>query len=223
MSAREIQQLGFVDEVKAVLGESGLDPTRLILEITETALLKATPTTVATLHAVRALGVRTVIDDFGTGYFSLSHLRQFPVDALKIATEFVQDTDAVVEVVGAGRGDRGDGPLARHRDGRRGDRDRRAGRPDARPRLPLRPGLRLRRADARGRAAGALPRRGGQFIAGYGVGQGAGSSLSLVPAPGRSAAGGQPGRVAPDDGAPAGGPPVGLPGQAGTATVRREP
>ena len=94
VSAREIQSLGFVDGVKAVLAESGLDPTRLVLEITETALLKANPTTVATLEAVRALGVRTVIDDFGTGYFSLSHLRQFPVDALKIAKEFVQETDA---------------------------------------------------------------------------------------------------------------------------------
>ncbi len=93
VSAREIQQLGFVDGVKAVLAESGLDPTRLVLEITETALLRATPTTVATLEAVRAMGVRTVIDDFGTGYFSLSHLRQFPVDALKIAKEFVQDID----------------------------------------------------------------------------------------------------------------------------------
>jgi EAL domain-containing protein (putative c-di-GMP-specific phosphodiesterase class I) len=93
VSAREIQQLGFVDGVKAVLGESGLDPTRLTLEITETALLKATPATVSTLHDVRALGVRIVIDDFGTGYFSLSHLRQFPVDALKIAKEFVQDVD----------------------------------------------------------------------------------------------------------------------------------
>jgi diguanylate cyclase (GGDEF)-like protein len=93
VSAREIQSLGFVDGIKAVLAESGLDPTRLVLEITETALLKANPTTVATLAAVRALGVRTVIDDFGTGYFSLSHLRQFPVDALKIASEFVQDTD----------------------------------------------------------------------------------------------------------------------------------
>jgi len=93
VSAREIQQLGFVDGIKAVLGESGLDPTRLTLEITETALLKATPATVATLHGVRALGVRIVIDDFGTGYFSLSHLRQFPVDALKIASEFVQDID----------------------------------------------------------------------------------------------------------------------------------
>ena len=90
----KIQSLGFVDGIKAVLAESGLEPTRLVLEITETALLKATPTTVATLDAVRALGVRTVIDDFGTGYFSLSHLRQFPVDALKIAKEFVQETDA---------------------------------------------------------------------------------------------------------------------------------
>jgi diguanylate cyclase (GGDEF)-like protein len=93
VSAREIQQLGFVDGVKAILAESGLDPTKLMLEITETALLKATPTTIATLHAVRALGVRAVIDDFGTGYFSLSHLRQFPVDSLKVAKEFVQDTD----------------------------------------------------------------------------------------------------------------------------------
>jgi diguanylate cyclase (GGDEF)-like protein len=93
VSAREIQSLGFVDGVKAVLAETGLDPTRLVLEITETALLKATPATVATLDAVRALGIRTVIDDFGTGYFSLSHLRQFPVDGLKIASEFVQDMD----------------------------------------------------------------------------------------------------------------------------------
>ena len=46
--------------------------------------------TVATLEALRTLGVRVVIDDFGTGYFSLSHLRQFPVDALKVASEFVQ-------------------------------------------------------------------------------------------------------------------------------------
>ena len=94
VSAREIQQLGFLDSVKAVLAESGLDPARLMLEITETALLRATPSTIATLDGVRALGVRTVIDDFGTGYFSLSHLRQFPIDTLKIASEFVQDMDA---------------------------------------------------------------------------------------------------------------------------------
>ena len=90
VSAREIQQPGFVGAVEETLAWAGLEPTRLILEITETALIKATSTTVATLDALRALGVRVVIDDFGTGYFSLSHLRQFPVDALKIAGEFVQ-------------------------------------------------------------------------------------------------------------------------------------
>jgi len=93
VSAREIQQPGFVDAVSDTLREAGLLPSTLILEITETALLKATPATVATLGSLREIGVQIVIDDFGTGYFSLSHLRQFPVDALKIATEFVQDTD----------------------------------------------------------------------------------------------------------------------------------
>jgi diguanylate cyclase (GGDEF)-like protein len=94
VSAREIQQAWFVDGVRDTLRESGLDATALVLEITETALLRATPATIATLGELRDLGVRMVIDDFGTGYFSLSHLRQFPVDALKIATEFVQDDAA---------------------------------------------------------------------------------------------------------------------------------
>jgi diguanylate cyclase (GGDEF)-like protein len=90
VSAREIQQADFVESVATTLASAGLDPHRLQLEITETALLKATPTTVATLESLRQLGVQVVIDDFGTGYFSLSHLRQFPVDTLKIASEFVQ-------------------------------------------------------------------------------------------------------------------------------------
>jgi EAL domain-containing protein (putative c-di-GMP-specific phosphodiesterase class I) len=90
VSAREIQQPGFVGAVEETLAWAGLQPKRLVLEITETALIKATSHTVETLEALRTLGVRVVIDDFGTGYFSLSHLRQFPVDALKIASEFVQ-------------------------------------------------------------------------------------------------------------------------------------
>lgn len=93
VSAREIQQAGFVDGVRDALAEAGLDPSLLVLEITETALLKATTPTIDTLGDLREFGVRVVIDDFGTGYFSLSHLRQFPVDALKIATEFVQGAD----------------------------------------------------------------------------------------------------------------------------------
>jgi len=94
VSAREIQQPGFVEAVSDTLREAGFEPKSLILEITETALLKATPPTIATLSSLRELGVQIVIDDFGTGYFSLSHLRQFPVDALKIAGEFVQDAEA---------------------------------------------------------------------------------------------------------------------------------
>jgi diguanylate cyclase (GGDEF)-like protein len=96
VSAREIQQPGFVDAVREALAAAGMAASRLSLEITETALLRATPKTVATLEDLRGLGVRIVIDDFGTGYFSLSHLRQFPVDILKIAREFVQvpDSDA---------------------------------------------------------------------------------------------------------------------------------
>ncbi len=93
VSAREIQQPSFVGAVEEALAWAGLEPTRLILEITETAVIKATSPTVATLGALQSLGVRVVIDDFGTGYFSLSHLRQFPVDALKIASEFVQVTE----------------------------------------------------------------------------------------------------------------------------------
>ncbi len=91
VSARELQQPAFVEAVGATLREAGIEPKHLLLEITETALLKATPPTVETLASIRELGVRIVIDDFGTGYFSLSHLRQFPVDALKIASEFVQE------------------------------------------------------------------------------------------------------------------------------------
>ena len=93
VSAREIQQPGFVGAVEEALAWAGLEASRLILEITETALIKATSLTVSTLESLRNLGVRVVIDDFGTGYFSLSHLRQFPVDALKIASEFIQVAD----------------------------------------------------------------------------------------------------------------------------------
>ena len=93
VSAREIQQPGFVEAVEEALTDAGLDAGRLKLEITETALLKATPSTIETLESLRGLGVQVVIDDFGTGYFSLSHLRQFPVDILKIASEFVEIAD----------------------------------------------------------------------------------------------------------------------------------
>ncbi len=77
--------------VKQALDLSGLSPKRLELEITETLLLEKVDYVMATLHALRALGVRISMDDFGTGYSSLSYLRRFPFDKIKIDRSFVHD------------------------------------------------------------------------------------------------------------------------------------
>jgi diguanylate cyclase (GGDEF)-like protein/PAS domain S-box-containing protein len=76
------------------LRQSGLPPKRLQLEITETLLLEKSDQVLATLHALRALGVRISMDDFGTGYSSLSYLRSFPFDKIKIDRSFVRDLDS---------------------------------------------------------------------------------------------------------------------------------
>jgi EAL domain-containing protein (putative c-di-GMP-specific phosphodiesterase class I) len=77
--------------VMDALKHSGLPPRRLELEITETLLLEKSNQVLATLHALRALGVRFSMDDFGTGYSSLRALRSFPVDKIKIDKSFVGD------------------------------------------------------------------------------------------------------------------------------------
>ena len=78
-------------------GGPGVDPATIVLEITETSMVEDADGAIATLQALKALGVRLAIDDFGTGYSSLSYLRRLPVDILKIDRSFV---------VPAGRGDR---------------------------------------------------------------------------------------------------------------------
>jgi diguanylate cyclase (GGDEF)-like protein/PAS domain S-box-containing protein len=80
--------------VMDALKHSGLPPRRLELEITETLLLEKSNQVLATLHALRALGVRISMDDFGTGYSSLSYLRSFPFDKIKIDQSFVRDLGA---------------------------------------------------------------------------------------------------------------------------------
>ena len=80
--------------VTDALKQSGLPARRLELEITETLLLEKSSQVLATLHALRALGVRISMDDFGTGYSSLSYLRSFPFDKIKIDQSFVRDLAA---------------------------------------------------------------------------------------------------------------------------------
>jgi diguanylate cyclase (GGDEF)-like protein/PAS domain S-box-containing protein len=89
LSARQLQHEGLVEEVRAALTETELDPNRLVLEITETMLMHDRDTAASTLWALKDLGVRIAIDDFGTGYSSLAYLRRFPIDMLKVAREFV--------------------------------------------------------------------------------------------------------------------------------------
>jgi EAL domain-containing protein (putative c-di-GMP-specific phosphodiesterase class I) len=73
------------------LAASGLAPDRLVLEITETAIVEEIETVIPRLAAVRALGVRIALDDFGTGYSALGYLQRLPVDILKIDRAFVRD------------------------------------------------------------------------------------------------------------------------------------
>jgi diguanylate cyclase (GGDEF)-like protein len=97
LSAAQLQEPTFVDDVQEILEETGFPATDLILELTESAMFHDTHTTITRLQALRALGVRIAIDDFGTGYSSLGYLRRFPVDILKIAREFIGNPDGSSE------------------------------------------------------------------------------------------------------------------------------
>jgi diguanylate cyclase (GGDEF)-like protein len=90
LSARQLAQPDLVDDVAAILAEEGVDPAKVCLEITETAVLDDADVMRTRLHALKALGIRLAIDDFGTGYSSLSYLNHFPVDVLKIDRSFIQ-------------------------------------------------------------------------------------------------------------------------------------
>jgi diguanylate cyclase (GGDEF)-like protein len=89
ISARQFSDPRLVSDVAAAVRDSGIPPSSLVLEITESLLVKETDGTIAKLRAIRAMGVRLAIDDFGTGYSSLSYLQRFPLDVLKIDRAFV--------------------------------------------------------------------------------------------------------------------------------------
>ena len=91
LSALQFRTGNLFAMVKQTLEETGFSPKRLELEITESLLLDKVDHVMATLHALRALGVHISMDDFGTGYSSLSYLRKFPFDKIKIDQSFVRD------------------------------------------------------------------------------------------------------------------------------------
>ena len=84
-----MQHPDFIEEMTTTLADTGLRPDTLTLEMTETAMFRDIGATIATLEALRDLGIRIAMDDFGTGYSSLAYLRRFPVDSLKIARELI--------------------------------------------------------------------------------------------------------------------------------------
>ena len=110
LSARQLMHPGIVEDVDGALRSAGLEPGRLVLEITETVLMQDRDAAASALWRLKRLGVRIAIDDFGTGYSSLAYLRRFPIDMLKIAREFIDGlgrdvhddviTRAIVELAG---------------------------------------------------------------------------------------------------------------------------
>jgi predicted signal transduction protein with EAL and GGDEF domain len=100
VSARQLADPGLVHDVSRVLAATGLEPARLTLEITETALIADPQAAIARLDALKATGVQLAIDDFGTGYSSLSSLRTLPVDSLKIDKAFIDGVTTGTEAEG---------------------------------------------------------------------------------------------------------------------------
>ena len=105
VSARQLDTDERLTHVQNALSETGLPPSALTLEITETTLMRDAQQTQARLATIKALGVRIAIDDFGTGYSSLAHVQKFPVDSLKIDRSFVaglkhsQEGEAVIRTL----------------------------------------------------------------------------------------------------------------------------
>lgn len=105
VSGHQFQQASFVDTVGSILLETGLDPARLELELTESMVMERTEENISTLNRLKALGVQLAIDDFGTGHSSLSYLKRFPIDRLKVDRSFIfnipgdSDDAAITEAV----------------------------------------------------------------------------------------------------------------------------
>jgi EAL domain-containing protein (putative c-di-GMP-specific phosphodiesterase class I) len=91
ISTVEFRSKHFLEGIRAILLETGLEPYFLELELTESVLMQHPESTASVLRALKSIGVRLAVDDFGTGYSSLSYLRRFPIDVLKLDRSFVHD------------------------------------------------------------------------------------------------------------------------------------
>jgi diguanylate cyclase (GGDEF)-like protein len=96
LSARQFQHGDLVGQIRAAVIDSGIDPSTLEVEITESSAMQNAENTIFTLRELKELGVKIAMDDFGTGYSSLNYLKRFPIDTLKLDQSFVRDvmTDA---------------------------------------------------------------------------------------------------------------------------------
>lgn len=93
VSAREVARLSFYDDLCASIAAANIPPEMLELELTESAMMEGAEDIIQSLHKIRELGVHLTADDFGTGYASLSYLKNFPMDGLKIDTSFVAEIE----------------------------------------------------------------------------------------------------------------------------------
>jgi EAL domain-containing protein (putative c-di-GMP-specific phosphodiesterase class I) len=89
LSVKQFSQQDLIDKVAGILQDTGLAPSSLKLEITESAVMENVETATKMLNQLRALGVQLAMDDFGTGYSSLSNLHRFPINTLKIDRSFI--------------------------------------------------------------------------------------------------------------------------------------
>jgi diguanylate cyclase (GGDEF)-like protein/PAS domain S-box-containing protein len=91
ISPRQFRRADFVDQIRTVLGRTHADPARLVLELTESAIIDDTEDAIRKMHTLKAIGIHFSIDDFGTGYSSLAYLKQLPVSEIKIDRSFIND------------------------------------------------------------------------------------------------------------------------------------
>jgi len=91
VSPRQFRQPDFVEVVSNILKRTGVEPSRLELEVTEGMLMEEVEDSIGKIHALKSLGLRFSIDDFGTGYSSLAYLKNLPLDKLKIDQSFIRD------------------------------------------------------------------------------------------------------------------------------------